>query len=232
MLKKYLIPGLIVLLPLALTLFIVMFIFNVLTTPFVGVVRSVMGYFGWLDKGLLFLSAEDLQIIVSKVIALVLLFGFTVFLGMIGRKFVFHYLLKIWEKILHSIPIVRTIYKLCQDVINTIFASTTNSFKQVVLVPFPNVETRTLGLVTCEHMKGVPSSDTDNIVAVFVPTTPNPTSGFLLMFKQSDLIYLDMKVEEAFKYIISCGVIAAQFKEVAAAEVLNRSCEVPKRGEP
>lgn len=216
--KKYFVPGLVILLPLALTFAILIFIFNFLTNPFVGLVQGVLNYFGLLNTPFLFLTPEQFQIAVSKLIILVILFFFTVFLGAVGRWFFVHYFIKFWDYCLHRIPFVSSIYKMCQDVIQTIFGGKTKSFKQVVLVPFPNDKTLSIGLVTRERLEGLPQSENGNMVAVFVPTTPNPTSGFLMIFNEQDLIYLDMSVEDALKYVISCGVILNPFKTMTKEE--------------
>jgi len=212
--RKYFVTGLVLLLPLALTLVIVIFIVNFFTNPFVGVVKGFLDHLGLLQKGFLFLSASQVQLYVSKLLILVLLFFFTVFLGWLTRWVIVHYLIRIGDYIFHRIPFVRSIYKMSQDVIKTIFGTTTRSFKQVVLVPFPNKETYSMGLVTREQIPGLQDDEKTELIAVFVPTTPNPTSGFLMMFDPDDLVFLDMKVEEAFKYIISCGVIMTPFVKV------------------
>jgi uncharacterized membrane protein len=214
--KKYFITGLVILLPLALTLAIVMLIVNLLTTPFVGIVQSILEYFDLLDKGILFLSSEQVQIVFSKIIILILLFFTTVALGALGRWFFFHYMLNLWDYVLHRIPLVSSIYKACQEVIKNLFTSKTKSFKQVVMVPFPSRDTYTLGLVTGENIKGLPQSSQQNVISVFVPTTPNPTSGFMMMFAEQDVIYLDMKIEDAFKYIISCGMIVSPINTISS----------------
>lgn len=219
--KKYFITGLIILLPLALTIAIVAFVFNFLTTPFIGLVKNILHYFGLLDTNFFFIPAQQLQIGVSKVVILLLLFFFTVFLGIVGRWFIIHYLLKMWDYLIHKIPFVNKIYKTCQDIIQTLFTSKTNAFKQVVMVPFPTATTYSIGLLTRDTMPGIPSGGTDNFVAVFVPTTPNPTSGFLIMFREQDILYMDMSVEDAFKFVISCGVIASPMKTVTKEEALN-----------
>ncbi len=213
--KKTFLTGLILLLPLALTLAVILFIFNFLTDPFVGLVQWVLGSIGLLDQGFLFLTPHQVQVGVSKLIILTLLFFFTLFLGTLGRLFFVHYLLKLWDQILQKIPIVRSIYKTSQEVINTLFTSNATAFKQVVMVPFPKEDTYTMGFVTRDPMEGLGEAK----VAVFVPTTPNPTSGFLMVFNLNDLIYLDISVEDAFKYIISCGVINTPFHPLSAAEL-------------
>lgn len=208
--KKYFITGVVILLPVALTIAIVIFIFNLLTEPFVGIVKGILSHYGLLGEGFWFLSADQIQKYISQIIILFLLFFFTIGLGFLARWFFVHYFIRFWDQIVKRIPVISSVYKTFQDVIQTIFTTDTNSFKQVVLVPFPSTDTLAVGLVTKENMPGI-GKDPQSLASVFVPTTPNPTSGFLMMFKQEDLIYIDMKVEDALKYVISCGVISAPF---------------------
>jgi len=210
MLKKYFITGIVILLPVALTLMIVSFFFNLLTEPFIGIVNAVFDHYGILKHDFAIVSAYQIRKFLSQIIVLAILFLFTVGLGLLARWFFFHYLVRLWEYIVSRIPFVSNIYTTCQDVIQTFFTSNANSFKQVVLVPFPNKKALSIGLVTRDNIR-LPDGNDHEIIAVFVPTTPNPTSGFLVMFKKEDLIYLDMKVEDAFKYVISCGMIATPF---------------------
>lgn len=217
--KKYFITGLIILLPVALTLFIIAFLFNLLTEPFLGAVKAIFERYHLFAQGFLFLNAVQLQTFIAKVLIVLLLVLFTGTLGFLARWFFFNSLLKLADFIVHRIPIVRTVYKTSQDLIRTIFSSDTRSFKQVVLVKFPNPHSYSIGLVTREDgFPGLDGTGHEKNVAVFVPTTPNPTSGFLILFKPEDLVYLDMSVEEAFKYIISCGMILPTFKSVDLAK--------------
>lgn len=217
--KKYFITGLILLLPLVLTAMLVIFIINLFTKPFVGAVSGLFQYLGLFQDGFLFLGARQMQHIIAQIAILALLFFLIVGLGMIARWFLVHYFIRFGDFIFHRIPFVSSIYKTIQDVIKTVFATETKSFKQVVLVPFPNPEAKTIGLVTREDIQ----VDGIGRVAVFVPTTPNPTSGFLMLYKPEELIWLDMSVEDAFKYVISCGVIIAPFKKVTYAEAKELS---------
>lgn len=209
--KKYFAAGLIILLPLALTIAIVIFIVNFLTKPFVGLVNGILGHFSLMENGFLFLTGQELEYYGTQLLILVFLFGFTLLLGVIARLFLFHYLFVLGEYILHRIPFINVLYKTSQDVIRTIFSSNTESFKQVVLLPFPTKDSYSIGFITRDSLPGLLS---EKFVSVFVPTTPNPTSGFLLMVKREDLIFLDIKVEEALKYVISCGVVFPSFKAV------------------
>jgi uncharacterized membrane protein len=213
--KKYFLAGLVILLPLALTLIVVLFVFNLLTKPFVDVLHSIFNYYGVLQNGFLFFNAQQVREFISQVIIFALLFFFTAFIGLLGRLYLTRSLIKMWDYVIHRIPIIRTVYKTCQEVINTIFATKTKSFKQVVMVPFPDQNTYSIGLVTQENIPNFTNKPLQELTAVFVPTTPNPTSGFLMMFEEKDLIHLDMTIEEAFKYIISCGVVPSPFREVS-----------------
>lgn len=216
--KKYFITGLIILLPLALTIAIVVFIFNLLTVPFLGIVKTVFDRYDLFESGSLLLNADQFQNLLAQLLILVSLFFIAIGLGFIARWFFIKAFFKFAEYVVKRIPLVRTIYKTCQEIIKTLFTSKTNSFKQVVLVRFPNPDTFSIGLVTREEIPSLSNTSHADVVAVFVPTTPNPTSGFMIMFKQADLIYLDMKVEDAFKYIISCGVISPPFNALPKEE--------------
>lgn len=196
--KKYFVTGLVVLLPLALTYWVVSFILGVLTEPFTGIAGAALKLFGVQSK-----EALDIG---EKFLALALLFGVIITIGAIGRYFLFKYLLQLSDAILHRIPVVSSVYKTSQELIQSVFKQDSTSFKQVVFVPFPHPGSLTVGLVTQEEAL-------DGRMAVFIPTTPNPTSGFLLMYRKEDVIALDMKVEEALRYIISCGVLMPQVQK-------------------
>lgn len=212
--RKYFLTGLAVLLPVTLTILIVIFVFNLLTAPFAGMIKGALSYHHLLQK-----TPEKLQELLSQLIILVLLFFFTIFLGMIGRWLLIRYIIRFSERLVQRIPFIRAVYNTCKDVIKTLFTSQNKSFKQVVLVPYPNDKIYTIGLVTRDDMRGLGSYADEDLVGVFVPCTPNPTSGFLMMFKKKDLIFLEMKVEDAFKYIISCGVISIPFEAQAKRKI-------------
>ena len=132
--KKYFITGLVILLPLAVTIAIVVFIVNFLTKPFIGVVSSFLKDFNIINKGFLFLSPDQVVLYGSKLLILICLFVFTLFLGMIARWFFFKALLTVSDKVLHRIPLINKVYKTTQEIIKTIFVTDKSSFKQVVMV--------------------------------------------------------------------------------------------------
>lgn len=216
--KKYFITGLVILLPLAVTTALVIFVVNFLTKPFIGFVSQFLSQTAIREIGFLFLTPEQVLLYGSKLIILIGLFVFTLLLGLIARWFFFKTLIKISDKILHKIPLVNKVYKTTQDIIQTLFASDKNSFKQVVMAPFPNAFTYCLGLVSRESPKTCTQAAHSDLISVFVPTTPNPTTGFLLMYKKEDLIFIDMKTEDAIKYIVSCGVIIPEKDQASLKE--------------
>lgn len=207
-LKGYFITGLIILLPLALTLAIVQFLFNFLTAPFAGAVASFFNHYKIMEEGFLFFSGAQVQHLVSQVLILFAIVGTLILLGLLTTKVFFHYFLQVGESFVKRIPFIRGIYKTTQDVVKTLFTTKADSFKQVVMVPFPSEDSLSLGLITSESITGLEQTDS---VSVFVPTTPNPTSGFLMVFHKKDLLYLDMSVEDAFKFVVSCGVVCPSF---------------------
>ncbi|MBS0620455.1 MAG: DUF502 domain-containing protein [Verrucomicrobia bacterium] len=205
--KKYFLTGLIFLLPIVVTIAVVAFLINFLTKPFMGAVTALLSEFHIINRGFLFLSPEQLLEYGSKLIILILLFLVTVGIGMVTRWFLVKSLLRLGDSILHRIPIVNSVYKTTQDIIKTLFAPDQNSFKQVVMVPFPKSDVYVLGLISRDSPASCSKAIGEDLISVFVPTTPNPTTGFLLMYKRSEVIHVDMKAEEAIKYIVSLGVI-------------------------
>jgi uncharacterized membrane protein len=214
LMKKHFVTGLMTLLPLAVTFAVVIFVFNLLTGPFVDLFSGILAYFHIGPDDLDILKSPKTFRIVTQMIILILLVGFTILLGVLTRWFFMHSLIHWGERVLHRIPFISPLYKACSDVVRTIFTSDTGAFKQVVLVPYPKPDTLSVGLVTRQTMPMLKNQGHEDLVAVFIPTTPNPTSGFLVLFRQEDLTYLDMTIEDAFKYIISCGVIIPSLKVI------------------
>jgi uncharacterized membrane protein len=205
--KRYFLVGLAFLLPIVLTLMIANFAINVLTAPFLGLVKSIFSYSGLQDKYLSFVTNEQLMNVIAKVLILITLFLVTVLIGFMARVFVLHAFIRFGDYLIHKIPFVNKIYKALQDVISTLFASDKPSFSKVVLVPFPKSGTRSIGFVTNESLPEGSDANQADLISVFVPGTPNPTVGFVFLFKREQLIFLDMKVDEALKFVVSCGVI-------------------------
>jgi uncharacterized membrane protein len=202
--KKYVMTGLVMLLPLALTFWIIASIVNWMTGPFVGVAEKILSAIGLTGTHVFFMSADNVLLHVSQLLVLVFLFIFIVLIGAIGRHFFFRWIIRLGDAIIHKIPVISSVYKTSQELIQTILTTDNRAFKQVVLVPFPNADCWSIGLVTREG----PAAS--HLIPVFVPTTPNPTSGYLIMYDKSTVVPLQMSVEEAFRYIVSCGVLVTK----------------------
>ena len=129
--------------------------------------------------------------------------------GVFATNIIGQWWLRQGDRLLHKIPIVKSIYSSVKQVSDTLFSSNGNAFREAVLVQYPRTGAWTIGFVT-----GRPGGDVANhldpalYVSVYVPTTPNPTSGFFLMLPATDVVKLAMSVDEALKYIISMGVVA------------------------
>lgn len=205
--RKYFITGIVILLPLAVTVGIVTFIVNFLTQPFIGWVSQSLSRYNWVSNGFLFLTSQDLILYGSRFLILLALFLFTVLLGMITRWFIFKTLLHYSDRLLHRIPIVNKVYKTTQEIIKTIFSADENSFRQVVLVPFPSKNAFSIGLVSRDSPSSCRQAVEMDLITVFIMTAPNPTTGYLVMYKREDVIFLKMPPEDAIRYIVSCGII-------------------------
>ncbi len=201
--KKIFLTGLVTLLPLAVTIWLIVIVVRFLTRPFMGIVTHLLMQ---LPKMGIITSEQGIQAI-SQILILIGLFLFTIMLGLIARKFFFHSLINLGDRILYRIPLINKVYKTSKQIISSLFTSTGDSFKQVVLVPFPYKECYSIGMIASPAPDACSNTAANSLVSVFIPTTPNPMTGFLIMIPKDQLIYLEMKTEEAFKYVLSCAVI-------------------------
>ncbi len=205
--RKYFFTGLGIILPIVLTVLIISFLINLLTKPFLGMAQSVLEYYGLLGKSLFFMKTDQLVLITSKLIVLALLTLLTIIIGLLARLVFVHYLFRTGDYIIHRIPIVNKIYRSIKEVVSTLFDSTEQNFSQVVLVPFPHSQGLALGMVVKDRLPEESDKAYGELLSVFVPATPNPTMGFMLLYKREDVNFIDMSVEDALKCIVSCGVM-------------------------
>lgn len=203
--KRYFVTGLAILLPMVLTLLIARFFLSFLTKPFIGITQQLLAFLIG-TEGVLSRFPGLIKFF-SQFIILLFLFGFIIFIGVIAKQFIANFLLTQTDRILHSLPIVNKIYKASQEVIHGLFKSSAPSFSKVVLVSFPHSKSKVLGFITREEFPLLNSSGQEDYVSVFVPGAPNPTIGFMVMLSKAKLTLTDLKVEEALKFIVSCGVI-------------------------
>ncbi len=192
--RKYFITGLLVLVPLAITLWVLNLIVGTLDQSLLLMPEK------WRPQSLFGFTLPGLGTILTLVI---------IFLtGLVTRNFLGNRLLTWWEMLLNRIPVVNSIYSSVKQVSDTLFSSSGNAFRKALLVQYPRQ-----GCWTIAFQTGVPGGDVKNhlqgdYVSVYVPTTPNPTSGFFLMLPRAETIELTMSVDEALKYIVSMGVVA------------------------
>jgi uncharacterized membrane protein len=204
--KKSFTTGMIILLPFALTLWVVNYLFDLFTNPLFNIIEKTLL---WYEKqqGLSLLHHETLVTFLSRVAALVLTFFFIVALGYLGRKFFFNALLKFTNTVIIRIPVVGTIYRLTKDITKAMLSTEQKTFQETVLVPFPSPDTHTVGFVTGEipaiFKAVIPHAD----LTVFVPTAPHPISGYILFCPKKVLHSVDVSIEDTFKFLLSCGVI-------------------------
>ena len=186
-LRNYFFTGVIVLIPIGFTLYLSKFFIN-LSTKLVPTGLNPNTY--------LHFSIPGIEIILT-LIFITIVGGLS--LSFIGKKF-----LQIVDDIFKRIPILRTIYSAIGQMTDS-FRNQDGNKKSVVLIEYPRKEVWAIGFATKENTGEIKSKTNKNLVSVFVPTTPNPTSGFLLMIPKDDLIYLDMSFEEASRFIVSAG---------------------------
>ncbi len=128
--------------------------------------------------------------------------------GLLAANFIGQKLVGWWDKLLSRIPVVNSVYKSVKQVSDTLFAPNGNAFRKALLVQYPRQGSWTVAFLTGRPGGDIPRHLHGEYVSVYVPTTPNPTSGFFLMMPAHDVVELDMTVDEALKYIISMGVVA------------------------
>lgn len=211
--KKYLIAGLLVWTPVAFTVWVLGWLLG-----------AMDGLFAWVlgaPQALLPASAHATIEQLRRVpgLGVIVVLAGLLLTGVFATNIFGQWWLRQWNRLMHKIPIVRSVYSSVKQVSDTLFSSNGNAFREAVLVQYPRAGSWTIAFVT-----GQPSGEVARHlgmphVSVYVPTTPNPTSGFFLMMPRAEVVPLAMSVDEALKYIISMGVVAppARPAPVAAA---------------
>lgn len=198
--KRYFITGLLIWIPLVITIWVIALLIGTLES-FVPAFLSSQSLLGYRIPGF--------QLVLVLVVVWLT--------GLLGANFIGRALVDRWEYLLGRIPLVRSIYNSVKQVSDTVLASNGQAFREAVLVQYPRPGSWTIAFLT-----GAPSGEVadklgGDYVSVYVPTTPNPTSGFFLMMPRQDVQVLDMSVDAALKYIVSMGVVAPV--SVKAADV-------------
>lgn len=191
--RRYLVAGLLVWLPILGTVLVVRFILDLLDRTLLWLPPS------WRPEALLGVNIPGLGAVVA---VLILLFTGVLVTNIIGRS-----LVRFWEDLLNRIPFVRAVYGGVKSFSTTILSNSGNSFKKVLLVEYPRVGIWSIGFQTAADVPAVSARTGETQVCVFVPTTPNPTSGFIFMVPRSQVIELDMSVDAAMKMVVTLGVV-------------------------
>ena len=198
-LRTIIVAGLLVWVPLGATIF---------------VLRLLIGLFGNLDSWL----SDQLNIPIAGIgilLALLVLLG----TGLIAANYFGKRFVSFWESFLERIPLVRNIYSAVKRFAEIVLSDSSQSFSKVLLIEYPRKGLYSLSFQTSQDLGEVQGKTGEDLVCVFVPTTPNPTSGLILMVPKQDVIELDMGVEDALKMVISLGVV------VPGEDTVNQSIE-------
>lgn len=209
--KKYFLTGLALLLPLALTLMVVIFLFDFFTTPFVNIVGPLIDF---IQIKLHVSFPTGLTLFLSRLLALVFLCIFILLLGMVMQVFVVKNLIEWSEKIMMKIPIVRAIYKGSRDIFKALFSTGgKKAFKRAVMMPFPSKPNYCVGFEAGEVPQECQEKVSARLVTVFAPTAPHPISGFVFLVPEPEVEEISMTNEEVVKFLVSCGMIVPEDEE-------------------
>ncbi len=197
--KKYLITGLLVWLPLAITVWVMAWLVGLLD-----------GVFGGLLSGLGAVMPESVMPLLERLRAMhglgvILVLAVLLVTGSLVSNVAGRWWLVQWDKMFANIPIFKTVYTSVKKVSDTLFSSNGNAFRKALLVQYPRNGSWTIAFLTGAPAGEVAAHLAGDFVSVYVPTTPNPTSGFFLMLARADVTELDMSVDEALTYVISMG---------------------------
>jgi len=204
--KRYFITGLLIWAPLGITLWVLSFILGMMDQSIMLLPAE------WQPRNLLGVHIPGLGALFTLLV---------VFLtGLLTANFIGQRLVRWWEALLHRIPVVRPIYQSVKQISDTVFSPSGQAFRQAVLVQYPRQGSWTIGFLTGTPGGEIAEHLGNGMVSLYVPTTPNPTSGFFLMVPKTDVTELDMSVEDALKYLISMGVVAPATLPVKNADVL------------
>ena len=192
--RKYFITGLLILVPIAITAWVLSAVISTMDQSLLILPEQ------WQPRRLVGFDIPGLGTILTIAIVFVT--------GLLANNLIGNYFVRLWERLLHRIPVVNSLYGSVKQVSDTLFSSSGNAFRKAVLIPYPHADSYTIAFLT-----GTPGGDVKNhllgdFVSVYVPTTPNPTSGFFLMMERAKVVELDMSVDAALKYIVSMGVVA------------------------
>ncbi len=204
-LRRYLVAGILIWLPLGITIFLFRVLLGLMDKTLVLIPRQ------YHPEELLGVGIPGLGVILTIIILLIT--------GVLTANFVGRSFVGGWEALMDRIPVARSIYSAAKNFAEIVFSDSGNAFKKVLLVEYPRKGLYTLTFQTASDVGEIQARTGQDVVCCFVPTTPNPTSGFIIVVPRKDTIELDMEVDEAVKLIMSLGVVVPTWNKQQTAEL-------------
>ena len=195
--RRRMLTGLLLILPVYVTFFVVKFLFGFVGGTLSPVIRKVLQFYG------VALPKSSLDEFIITFLGLILTFISLYFIGIFAANFVGKSIINYFENLLTKTPIIKNIYSSVKQIIHSVSLPGKQAFKRVVLVDFPKAGTKSIGFVT----GATQYNNEKKFITVFIPTTPNPTTGFLIFVTENDVMDSNLSVEEAFKTLFSGGVL-------------------------
>jgi len=214
-LRRYFVAGILVLVPVGVTIFALRFLVNLLDRSLNLLPDAIQ------PENLFGFSIPGLGILLSL--------GVLLLTGMLAANFFGRKLVEWGEKILNRIPVVRSIYSGSKQIAETMFSGKSDAFRQPVLIPYPHEKSWALAFVTNNNLGEIQYRTGEDVVGVYVPTTPNPTSGFNLMIPREHIVELDMSVDEALRMIISLGVVVPPWQQETLPQSPSADRQSPRK---
>ncbi len=210
-LKKRLVPGLLVIFPIFITFFVIKFLFGFVGGVLSPVVTKVIVLLGY--------SPPDSKVdeFVITTVSIILTFAALYFIGLFATNFFGKLILGYFEAILHKTPIIKNVYASSKQFLHIISLPGKKAFKRVVIVEYPRVGMKVIAFAT----GSIKSKDGTELTSIFIPTTPNPTSGFLIYLPESDIVDTSLTVEEGMKLIVSGGILVPEEIEFSRKEIAS-----------
>jgi len=204
-LRRYIVAGILVWLPIGVTIFLVRILIGLLDRTMVLIPQKYQ------PEEFLGFAIPGLGIVLTIVLLLIT--------GVLAANIVGRSMVGLWESMLERIPVVRSVYSAAKNFAEIVFSESSQSFKKVLLIEYPRKGLYSLAFQTSSELGEVQGRTGGEVICTFVPTTPNPTSGFIIIVPRKDVIELDMEVDEALKMIISLGVVVPSWRRQDLGEL-------------